>query len=345
MEFRPAVQRDQEDRPVEPQDAHLDRSLRPDQLEGFIGQERVVDNLKVAIAAARIRGEPVDHILLSGLPGLGKTTLAEIVAKEMGVSLRATSGPVIDKPSDLAGVLSSLSPGDVLFVDEIHRIPIQVEEYLYSAMEDFKLVIVLDQGPRARSVPIQLSPFTLVGATTREGLLSSPFRARFGIHERLDPYPLSDLLKIAERSARLLTMPLTKGAATILAERARGTPRLINRYLRRIRDFAQVSNRIEIDESVALQALERLGLDATGLLPLDRRLLEILKRSGRPVGLKTLAVALGEEDRTIEDVVEPFLIREGLIEKTPRGRTLSREGLKYLKQPKPPELDDPRLSP
>ncbi|HMS17555.1 MAG TPA: Holliday junction branch migration DNA helicase RuvB [Planctomycetota bacterium] len=330
MEFRPALDRDETERRGDSPDAHLDRALRPQELRGFIGQGRVVENLQIAIEAAKQRSEPVDHILLSGLPGLGKTTLAEIVAKEMGTNLRATSGPVIDKPSDLAGLLTSLSPGDVLFVDEIHRVPIQVEEYLYSAMEDFRLVIVLDQGPRARSVPIQLAPFTLVGATTREGLLSSPFRARFGIHERLDPYPKSDLVAIAERSAAMLGMPLRGRAAEVLAERSRGTPRLINRYLRRLRDFAQVLGRLEIDEQVAMNALTRLGVDQAGLLELDRRLLNLLKNSGRPVGLKTLSVALGEEDRTIEDVVEPFLIREGFIEKTPRGRSISAMGLAYL---------------
>lgn len=331
MEFRPSLDRGAPRQADDPADATLDRALRPSHLAGFIGQERVVQNLQIAIQAARLRKEPVDHILLSGLPGLGKTTLAEIVAKEMGAGIRTTSGPVIDKPGDLAGLLTSLSPGDVLFVDEIHRLPAHVEEYLYSAMEDFRLVIVLDQGPRARSVPIQLAPFTLVGATTREGLLTAPFRARFGIHERLDPYPAGDLVAIAKRSADLLAFDLADDAARLVADRARGTPRLVNRYLRRIRDFAQVSGAAVVDTAVAAAALSRLGLDDRGLLPLDRELLALLRRSSRPVGLKTLAVALGEEDRTIEDVVEPFLIREGLIEKTPRGRMISDRGMKYLR--------------
>ena len=295
-----------------------------------MGQGQVTANLGVAIRAARLRNEHVDHVLLSGLPGLGKTTLAEIIAKEMGVGFRATAGPVIDRPGDLAGLLTNLSPGDVLFIDEIHRLPTQVEEYLYSAMEDFKLVILLDQGPRARSVPIDLSPFTLVGATTREGLLSSPFRSRFGIHERLEPYALEDLVSIAARSAGLLDIEMTKEAAALIASGSRGTPRLVNRYLRRIRDVAQVEAKGIIDEGTAKAALNRLGLDAAGMLPLDRRLLNTLARAGTPVGLKMLAVALGEEDRTVEDVYEPFLIREGYMARTARGRIITSLGLEAV---------------
>lgn len=295
-----------------------------------MGQRRVTSNLGVAIRAAQLRGEHVDHVLLSGLPGLGKTTLAEIIAREMGVGFHATSGPVIDRPGDLAGLLTNLSPGDVLFIDEIHRLPAQVEEYLYSAMEDFKLVILLDQGPRARSVPIDLSPFTLVGATTREGLLSAPFRSRFGIHERLEPYTPEDLVSIGFRSAGLLNIAITKEAAALIASGARGTPRLVNRYLRRIRDVAQVESKKAIDEDTARTALDRLGLDAVGMLPLDRRLLETLARAGTPVGLKMLAIALGEEGRTVEDVYEPFLIREGFIARTARGRIITPRGLEAV---------------
>jgi len=308
----------------------VDTALRPGSLEAFVGQGQVVSNLEVAVRAAKLRGEHLDHVLFSGLPGLGKTTLAEIVAREMGVGFRATSGPVVDRPGDLAGLLTNLSAGDVLFIDEIHRLPTQVEEYLYSAMEDFKLVIVLDQGARARTVPIDLNPFTLVGATTREGLLSSPFRARFGIHERLEPYPLPDLVQIARRSASLLGVDMVAEAAELIATRARGTPRLVNTYLRRIRDVAQVESGGRIDVATANSALERLGLDAVGLLPVDRRLLEILARSGNPVGLKTLAVAIGEEDRTIEDVYEPFLIRQGFVAKTARGRVITERGFEVL---------------
>lgn len=327
--FRPAMDRDDAGSPPPPQEP-LDNALRPSSLEAFVGQGQVTANLGVAIRAARLRNEHVDHVLLSGLPGLGKTTLAEIIAKEMGVGFRATAGPVIDRPGDLAGLLTNLSPGDVLFIDEIHRLPTQVEEYLYSAMEDFKLVILLDQGPRARSVPIDLSPFTLVGATTREGLLSSPFRSRFGIHERLEPYALEDLVSIAARSAGLLDIEMTKEAAALIASGSRGTPRLVNRYLRRIRDVAQVEAKGIIDEGTAKAALNRLGLDAAGMLPLDRRLLNTLARAGTPVGLKMLAVALGEEDRTVEDVYEPFLIREGYMARTARGRIITSLGLEAV---------------
>jgi Holliday junction DNA helicase RuvB len=287
----------------------------------------VTSNLGIAIQAARLRGEHLDHVLISGLPGLGKTTLAEILARELGVGFRATSGPVIDRPGDLAGILTSLGSGDVLFIDEIHRMPVQVEEYLYSAMEDFKLVIVIDQGPRARTLPIDLNPFTLVGATTREGLLSAPFRARFGIHERLDPYPVEHLMTIVLRSARLLDLVVDPEAARLIAGRSRGTPRLVNRYLRRIRDVAQIAGTRTVDVALASDALERLGLDEAGLTVLDRRLLLILAKAGAPVGLKTLSVALGEEDRTLEDVYEPFLIREGYLAKTARGRVITAQGL------------------
>ena len=313
---------------VSPQpENHPDLALRPERLADFIGQAQVVSNLSVSIQAARLRQEHLDHVLLSGLPGLGKTTLAEIIARELGVGFRATSGPVVDRPGDLAGLLTTLGAGDVLFIDEIHRLPTQVEEYLYSAMEDFKLVIVLDTGPRARTVPIDLVPFTLIGATTREGLLSSPFRARFGIHERVEPYPLDHLVDIARRSAGLLELEMEDEAGLLIAHRSRGTPRIVNRYLRRIRDVAQVEGQGKITEALAADALARLGLDDAGLMPLDRRLLRTLAHAGTPVGLKTLAVAVGEEDRTIEDVYEPFLIREGYLAKTSRGRIITDRGL------------------
>jgi Holliday junction DNA helicase RuvB len=304
-----------------------DPALRPQSLAEFIGQEPVVQNLSVAIQAARLRDAPLDHVLLSGLPGLGKTTLAEIVSRELGVGFRGSSGPVLDRPADLAGLLTGLQRGDVLFIDEIHRLPTQVEEYLYGAMEDFKLVIMLDQGPRARSVPVSLEPFTLVGATTREGLLSGPFRARFGIHERVEPYDIDQLVLVARRSAGLLDVELSDDAARTVASGSRGTPRLVNHYLRRIRDLALVEGRSSIDAELAHRGLVRLGVDQRGLLPLDRRLLEVLHQAApNPVGLKTLAVTLGEEDRTIEDVYEPFLIREGYVAKTARGRVLTRLG-------------------
>jgi len=329
IEFRPAMDRDGSESAPTPQSAP-DLALRPESLEEFTGQPQVIANLRLSIQAALLREEQLDHVLLSGLPGLGKTTLAEIVSRELGVGFRATSGPVIGRPADLAGMLMGLSPGDVLFIDEIHRMPTQVEEYLYSAMEDFKLVIVLDTGPQARTVPVTLNPFTLVGATTREGLLSSPFRARFGIHERLEPYPSEDLVRIVSRSARLLDVKISDSGARLLATRARGTPRLVNRYLRRVRDVADVEGSGEVTEELVRDALERLGLDDVGLTSLDRQLLQVLGRAGGPVGLKTIAAAVGEEDSTIEDVYEPFLIREGYLAKTPRGRVITARGLDAL---------------
>ncbi len=318
----------------DPQESVLDLALRPKAFTEFVGQSQVVDNLMIAITAARLRGEPVDHVLLSGLPGLGKTTLAELIAKEMGAGFRATSAPVLERPADLAGILTGLSAGDVLFVDEIHRLPSTVEEYLYSAMEDFILDIVLDQGSRARTVRLELKPFTLIGATTREGLLAPPFRARFGLVERLEPYQLDDLAKIAQRSSSLLNMTLTPDAAIDLSNRSRGTPRVVNRFLRRLRDLAQVEGRKEIDQALVVRGLARLGVDARGLLTVDRMILSTLaKAGGEPVGVKTLAVSIGEDERTIEDVYEPHLIREGLILKTARGRILTPEGERVAGQP------------
>ncbi len=342
MELRPAFSREDATPPTRPADAPYDLALRPKRLAEFIGQGPVVANLRLSIDAAKSRGEPIDHVLLSGLPGLGKTTLAEILALEMGSTCRTTAGPAIEKPGDLAGLLTSLGRNDVLFIDEIHRLPTHVEEYLYSAMEDFRLVIMLDQGPRARAVPLQLHPFTLVGATTREGLLSEPFRARFGIHERLEPYEAKLIAEMVARSAGLLGLAIDEGAADLVASCSRGTPRLANRFLRRLRDHADVAGSKTITMAMADAGLARLGLDENGLLALDRKFLLLLERAqDRPMGLKTLAVALGEEERTIEDVYEPYLIREGLVAKTPRGRVITPSGRELLTRAGRPSKDAP----
>ncbi len=313
--FHPAVERGE---------ALFEVTLRPGSFDQFVGQERIVENLKLAIRAARARSEPLDHLLLSGLPGLGKTTLAAIVARAMEAQIHETSGPALQRPADLVGILSNLQPNDLLFIDEIHRLPRHVEEVLYGAMEDFVVDVVLDQGPSARSLRLALPRFTLVGATTREGLLSGPFRARFGLQERLDLYDPAELATILERSAVALKVNLQEGAARFIAERSRGTPRVANRFLRRVRDLAQERYENRVDLAVANEALERLGVDGRGLCALDRRILEIvLSHGGGPVGLKTIAVAVGEDDRTIEEVYEPFLIRAGLLARTPQGRKAS----------------------
>jgi Holliday junction DNA helicase RuvB len=313
-------------------EARMDNSLRPDRFEEYVGQKDLVGNLKVFTAAARGRSEPLDHILLSGPPGLGKTTLAHILATEMGAVLHTTSGPAIEKKGDLAGLLTNLGPGDVLFIDEIHRLSAVVEENLYPAMEDFKFDVVIGEGAHARSIALDLKPFTLVGATTKTGLLTSPLRDRFGFSARLGFYDHADLVRIIERSARLLDVSLESEGATEIARRCRGTPRIANRLLRRVRDFAQVLHEGVITRDVAASALTRLGVDDSGLDEMDKRLLSVLidKFEGRPVGLDTIAAALGEESSTIEDVYEPFLLQEGFLMRTPRGRIAMARAYKRL---------------
>jgi Holliday junction DNA helicase RuvB len=314
------------------EDQRLDHALRPKSFDDYVGQKALIENLKVFARAARQRGEPLDHVLLSGPPGLGKTTLAHIIAHEMGAVLHQTSGPAIEKKGDLAGLVTHLGAGDVLFIDEIHRLAPAVEENLYPAMEDFRFDVLIGEGAHARSISLDLKPFTLVGATTRTGLLASPLRDRFGFSARLDFYNQADLVAILHRSAALLQIELDDGGATELAARCRGTPRIANRLLRRVRDFAEVLHEGRITVDVAREALDRLNIDRKGLDEMDKRLLDVLidKFDGRPVGLDTLAAALGEEAGTIEDVYEPYLLQEGLLMRTPRGRVATPRAYEHL---------------
>ena len=309
-----------------------DKILRPMAFDDFSGQKKVTDNLQIFVLAAKQRSEALDHVLLHGPPGLGKTTLSNIIANELGVGFKITSGPVLDKPGDLAGLLTNLEEGDVLFIDEIHRLSPIIEEYLYSAMEDYRIDIMIDSGPNARSVQIELSKFTLIGATTRSGLLTAPLRARFGINSRLEYYDSKILTDIVERSAGILDVPINYEAAYEIASRSRGTPRIANALLRRVRDFAQVKGNGSIDKKITKIALEALNVDANGLDEMDNKILSAIieKFSGGPVGLKTIATAVGEQDGTIEEVYEPFLIKEGYLMRTSRGRQATEKAYNHL---------------
>lgn len=320
-------------------DQAFEQTVRPRNIEEFVGQKKVIRNLSVFIKAAKKRDEALDHVILSGPPGLGKTTLAYIIAHEMGVQIKPTTGPVLEKPGDLAGMLTNLEEGDVLFIDEIHRLNPVIEEYLYSAMEDYKLDIVIDSGPNARSIQIELNNFTLVGATTRKGLLTAPLRARFGIDMRLDYYDVELLQRIALRTSSILNMGITDSGAHEIARRSRGTPRIVNKLLRRTRDFAQVDGKDTITDDIADTALNALDVDSNGFDEMDIRILRAIIENykGGPVGLSTLGVAVGEDKGTIEEVYEPFLIKEGFLQRTPKGRVATSKAFEYLGIPKDSE--------
>lgn len=326
------------DKSVSPAEKEIEKVLRPQLFDEFSGQSDIVENLKIFIQAAKQRNEPLDHLLLHGPPGLGKTTLSHIVAHELNVQMKMTSGPVLEKPGDLAGLLTGLDEGDVLFIDEIHRMGTVIEEYLYSAMEDFKIDIILDNGPNARSIQLNLNRFTLVGATTRSGLLSAPLRSRFGIVSRVDYYDAATLQKIIKRSAYILNTPISDEAAYEIARRSRGTPRIANALLRRVRDFAQVKNNGKIDLEIARYALKALQVDENGLDEMDNRYLSAIinKFDGGPVGITTIATAVGEEPGTLEEVYEPFLIQEGYVKRTPRGREATAKAYQHLGKPVKP---------
>ncbi|NLT04587.1 MAG: Holliday junction branch migration DNA helicase RuvB [Bacteroidales bacterium] len=327
-------------RDVQPQsfDLEADKALRPLRFSDFQGQEKIVENLRIFVSAAKLRGEAMDHVLLHGPPGLGKTTLSNIISNELGVGFRVTSGPVLDKPGDLAGVLTALEPNDVLFIDEIHRLSPVVEEYLYSAMEDYRIDIMIDKGPSARSIQLEINPFTMVGATTRSGLLTAPLRARFGINCHLEYYKSEVLQGIVLRSAKLLQINCNREAAAEITGRSRGTPRIANALLRRVRDFAQVKGDGHIDLPIAKYALEALNIDRYGLDEIDNKILRTIieKFQGGPVGLTTIATALSEDPGTLEEVYEPFLIQEGFLKRTPRGREVTPLAWTHLGIPRLP---------
>ncbi len=318
---------------IDRSELEMEITLRPRKFEEFIGQRKVVENLKVFVQAAIKRGEALDHVLFYGPPGLGKTTLAYILSHEMGVNIKTTSGPIIERPADLAGIITNLNEGDILFIDEIHRLPRTVEEYLYSAMEDFRIDIVIDKGPSAQSIKLNLPPFTLIGATTRAGMITSPLLARFGISMRLDYYNFDEIKEIVERSARILGVKITSDGADEIAKRSRGTPRIANRLLRRVRDFAEVKGDGTINQKIAKYALDMLEVDEEGLDDMDKRILKTIidKFNGGPVGIKTLSISVGEDAETIEEVYEPYLIRKGFIKRTPRGRIATAKAYEHMK--------------